>query len=161
MPGVKRQAAVTSDEPEPLGFLIKELHQALRGAADAALRGHQLSLPQLAVLAAIRRSPGVSNAALARASFMAPPSMVELLAKLEDQGLVRRSPHPAGGRVLQAEVTDAGLAALRACQAELQAVEAQLLAGLDRDERALLRDLLARCLASLQDAAADSLTSPG
>jgi DNA-binding MarR family transcriptional regulator len=141
-------------DAEPLGYLIKRLHQALRGAAVEALRGQQLSLPQLGVLAAIRQSPGVSNAALARASFMTPPSMVELLAKLEDQGLVRRRPHPAGGRVLQAEVTPAGLQALRTGQSALQNVEARLLAGLSAQERELLRDLLARCLASLQDAAA-------
>ena len=136
---------------EPVGYLIKELHQALRGAADRALEGERLSLPQLSVLAAIRRSPGISNAGLARASFMAPPSMVELLGKLEDHGLVRRRPHPAGGRVLQAELTPAGIAAIRASEARLARVENRLLAGLSADERRVLRNLLARCLASLKE----------
>jgi DNA-binding MarR family transcriptional regulator len=162
MPNIRLPATIgscqadppTAGDAEPLGYLVKRLHQALRGVAEEALRGHQLGLPQLSVLAAVGQSPGVSNAALARASFMTPPSMVELLAGLEQQGLVRRRRHPAGGRVRPAELTPRGLEALRTCQAALQGVEARLLAGLTPDERALLRGLLVRCLASLQEPAA-------
>jgi DNA-binding MarR family transcriptional regulator len=111
-------------------------------------------MSQLAVLIALERAPGLSNAELARASFMTPPSMVELLSSLEDAGLILRRPHPAGGRILQAQLTPEGLKVMREAQARLKVVEERLLFSLAVDERDRLRELLGRCIAALQAPAA-------
>jgi DNA-binding MarR family transcriptional regulator len=142
-----------ADEPVLLGQLLRDTHQALRAAFDEALRPYGLTLRQMGVLAALRRSPGLSNAELARRFYMTPQSMVELLRGLEAAGLVARRPHPAGGRVLQANLTPAGAAALHACRSVMADTEARLLGDLDPHERRQLRDLLERWLASLRRAA--------
>lgn len=141
-----------SDDLIPLGYLIKQAQQALRAAVEAALRPHDLALAQVAVLVQLRQSPGLSNAELARASYMAPQSMVELVTGLEQAGLVVRHLHPAGGRVLQAELTPAGADRQQACHAAMIEVETRLLADLSLDERQQFRSLLKRCLASIRAA---------
>jgi DNA-binding MarR family transcriptional regulator len=138
-------------EPQPpLGQLIRDVHLALRAAFDEALRPHGVTLRQLGVLAALMRSPGLSNADLARRFHMTPQSMVDLLRGLETTGLVVRRPHPAGGRVLQTELTSAGTAKLLACQAVMHDAEARLLAGVGQRDRLQLRNLLERVLATLR-----------
>lgn len=137
---------------EPIGFLVKQLHQALRRVAEESLGDEQLTLPQLGVLTALQRAPGLSNAELARASFMSPPSMVELLARLEARRLVARRPHPAGGRIMQVQLTPAGTRVLETSKSALSDVEERLLSRLSSNQRQLLRTLLQRCIDSLLDA---------
>src|SRR5436305_7808749 len=129
---VKQEARGEPDaeEPVPLGQLLRDALQAQRAAFDQVLQPHGLTLRQVGVLAALKRSPGLSNAELARRFFMTPQSMVELLRGLEAAGLVTRRPHPAGGRVLQAELTPAGTAALQAGRSVMDDTEARLLGDL-------------------------------
>ena len=135
-----------------LGQLVRDVHRALQAAFNEALRPHGYSLRQAAVLAALMQSPGQSNAELARGFFMTPQSMVDLLKAMEDAGLIIRRPPPAGGRVLPAELTPAGVHALRTCRSVIADTEARLLADLAPQERRQLRDLLERCLTSLRRA---------
>jgi DNA-binding MarR family transcriptional regulator len=137
-------------EPPFLAALIRDFHRALQVAFDDALRPRGLTLRQVGVLATLQGTPRLSNAELARGSFMAPQSMGDLLGSLEAAGLISRHPHPAGGRMLAAELTPAGVAALHDCRAVIADTEGRLLADLPATERRLLRDLLERCLASLR-----------
>src|SRR4051812_12389106 len=101
------------DPSASLTVLIKIVHQALRAQLDAALRDAGLTLPQLALLMTLVKSPGASNAELARGAFVSPQSMGELLAPLKKQGLIEQAVHPKNARILQATVTAKGLKALR------------------------------------------------
>src|SRR5438477_73053 len=49
----------------PLGLLLKQVQQALRSDVEQALAGSGLTLPQVAVLSALRLRPGQSSAELA------------------------------------------------------------------------------------------------
>ena len=138
-----------SPDEVPIGYLLKQTQQALRAVAAEALRPHGLTLAQFAVLVALKRTPGLSNAELARSSFIAPQSMAELLGGLEAAGLLTRRPSPTHGRVLEAVLTPGGLETLQAVRPVMDAVEARLLAGLAPHERRELRGLLERCTASL------------
>jgi DNA-binding MarR family transcriptional regulator len=117
---------------------------------DGALRGHGVTLRQVAVLASLKRRPGQSNADLARGAHMTPQSMVEVLGTLEAAGLVARRPRPTGGRSLAAELTAAGGRELEACRATIAQTEARLLAGLTPAERLRLRALLEKWLEGMQ-----------
>jgi DNA-binding MarR family transcriptional regulator len=134
----------------PLGLLVKHVQQALRAEVERALAGSGLTLPQAAVLSALRFRPGQSNAELARSGFMRPQSMAEVLEGMVAAGLVTRRPHPAGGRALQAELTPAGARTVPVVDAAMSGVEARLLADLSPAEQGTLRDLLERCLASVR-----------
>ena len=79
---------------------------------------------------------------LAAAELVAQPTMTGLVRRLEQDGLVRRTPDPGDARAVLVELTDAGrdqLAAVRLARAE---VLRERLDRLDGDARAALADAL-------------------
>ena len=109
-----------------------------------------LTASQMAVMSALLSQPGLSNADLARLTFVTPQTMVPLLSSLEANGLIVRKPHPQGGRAMPAKLTTQGIAKLRIGRKAVQAVEEQILRGLAGHERVRLTELLERCLAALR-----------
>jgi DNA-binding MarR family transcriptional regulator len=97
-----------------------------------------LSLTAAATLATLERSGPSRLTWLATREGVTQPAMTQLIARLEDAGLVERAADPADGRVVQVRITDDG----RAMLAGRRAVRAERLAGLlDRlspDEREAL-----------------------
>lgn len=141
--------AGTPDQ-RPVIYLFRHVQAALRAAIEEALAPTALTGAQVAVLSALRSEPHLSNAELARASFVTPQSMVPLLGALEEKGLVVRCPHPSGGRAMPAELTSQGVDALQIGWTAVKTVEDRLLSGLTRADQYALRDMLERCLASLR-----------
>ncbi len=107
-------AAARRSSADGPGYLLKRAQTALHAALAAALREHGATVAQYAVLAAVDEEPGLSNADLARRAFVTPQTMNQILRELEHKGWVTRHPHPGHGRILQADVTQEGRAALRA-----------------------------------------------
>lgn len=134
-----------------IGYGLKLAQHRLRQRLEAALAGVGTSPAQNAVLLAIADNPRISNAALARAGFVTPQSMQGMLVTLERDGYIRRTPHPDHGRIIMTELTAAGRAAADAGTIAADAVEQQMLAGLNADEAKMLGELLQRCAAALQE----------
>jgi DNA-binding MarR family transcriptional regulator len=110
-----------------LGYALKRLQQTLRGRMDAALAEFGLTAPQYAVLALLAAEPRISNAQLARRSFVTAPTMIRIVTGLEAAGLLSRSPVAGGGRAQPALLTDAGEQRLRVAAPHVQALEQALL----------------------------------
>jgi DNA-binding MarR family transcriptional regulator len=91
-----------------------------------------------------------SSADLARRNSVTPASIAEVIADLERSRLIVREQDRAGGRALGARLTPAGADVLQQGRAELQDVEARMLQNLKSNEFSVLRDLLRRCIASIQ-----------
>src|SRR5580704_6821362 len=117
------------------GYLLKRAQAALNAAMAGVLREHGATLAQYAVLTALDEEPGLSNAGLARRAFVTPQSMNQVLLELEQKGWVTRHPHPGHARILQAELSETGRAALRGCHRAADAVEEQMLAPLTPGDR--------------------------
>jgi DNA-binding MarR family transcriptional regulator len=115
------------DPHQTLGFAVKRLQQALRAKMDGALAEFGLTAPQYAVLALLADDPGISNAELARRSFVTPPTMIRIVTTLEETGLIIRGDHPVEGRVKRAELTPDGRAQLAAAAGKVQKWEDLLL----------------------------------
>ena len=84
-----------------------------------------LSLTAAATLATLERSGPRRLTALAVEEGVTQPAMTQLIARLQDAGLVRREADPTDGRVVQVRLTDQGrdtLARRRAGRAERLAV---------------------------------------
>ena len=97
-----------------------------------------LSLTAAATLATLERSGPRRLTALAAREGVTQPAMTQLVARLQDAGLVDRVSDPGDGRVVHVRITAEGqamLAARRAVRAERVAV---LLARLNPDEQAAL-----------------------
>ena len=132
-----------------LSYLIGRLDRALRRHLDEQIGREGLTTLQYTTLSVLRARSGLSNAQLARRSLMTPQSMSEVLARLEQKGLIRRDPHPDHGRVIQVELTPAGHEALATCDRVVDEIEATMLAQLDPREREQLAAWLASCIRML------------
>ena len=131
------------------GYLVKRVQVALRSAMDRALLSEDLTTPQYAVLSALQKAPGLSNAELARRSFVTPQTMIRIVASLEDKGFVTRVAHPSHGRILEASLTAAGEKTVNACHQRVKRVENRMEGDLSETERRTLADLLERCAGAL------------
>ena len=70
--------------------------------------GARLTPSQLSVMASIHRHGTVTLGALAEFERVAPPTITRVVAKLESDGLVERTPDPADRRVARVSTTAAG-----------------------------------------------------
>ncbi len=116
---------------------------------DEALREVGITTPQYAVLSVLAEEPGISNAQLARRTFVTPQTMNNILVRLEAAGLVERMEHPEHGRVLQAYLTEEGEKLRGACTQRVGAVEERMVSGLSVAERRVLLEALRGLSAAL------------
>ena len=118
-----------------------ELMQAV-GVLLRRVRGEAgsegLSWSQAATLGRLDREGPMTTAELARAEMVKPQSMGALLAELEQEGLVRRDPHPTDGRQILFSLTPAGVASRRQRQAAKLAWLTAAIVRLEPDEQRTL-----------------------
>jgi DNA-binding MarR family transcriptional regulator len=133
----------TAPDQRP-GRALKQAEQAMVRAKSAALKPSGVTLAQYVALVELDRQPGITGAALARASLVTPQAMMVVLKSLEEQGLIGRAPHPRHPSVLELRMTDAGQEALAAARRLAEPVERQVLGSFSADELEVLGALLAR-----------------
>jgi DNA-binding MarR family transcriptional regulator len=135
-------AVADTDLDRRVGYAIKRVEAALRGAMDAALREHRLTVPQYACLELLDQRPGLSNAALARGAFVTRQSMNVVLRGLEQAGLVQRPAQAPHGRALPVTLTRAGRRRLAAARSDVVTIEGKMTGALSAERiQALLEDL--------------------
>ena len=134
-----------------VGYSLKHAQSLLHVRMEEALRPLQLTVSQYSCLHHLRREPGISAAALARATFVTRQSMNAMLQQLIDRGLVARPPKAHSGRALPTMLTDAGADALDTAQSLVDGVEQRMLSGLTAPEIAALDRGLAACVSALGD----------
>ena len=91
-----------------LGYLIKEVQHLLRTSMDNALRDIELTTPQYSILSELDEFPGLSNADLARRSFVTPQTMNLIVRSLEEHGLIAKEPNETHGRKQDIRLTEQG-----------------------------------------------------
>ena len=124
------------------GYLLRQAWHAFRGAMEHALRPYGLTSAQFAVLSVLARSPGASNADLARACNTTPQAMIGVLATLERAGLTQRHPHPTHGRIRQVTLSPAGRQRLEEAQPVIRELEAEAERGLSAADIATVKTWL-------------------
>ena len=132
-----------------IGYLLRQAWHAFRTAMEAALREHGLTGAQYAVLSVLARDDGASGADLARACNTTPQAMNGVLATLEREGLVHRTPHPTHGRILQAGLTAEGETRLAAATPEVRRLEDLIEADVGDDRMATVKAWLVEAAARL------------
>jgi DNA-binding MarR family transcriptional regulator len=120
---------------QAMGVLLRRV----RGEAGSVGLGWSLA----AVLGRLDRTGAMTTAELARAEMVKPQSMGSFLAELEQEGLVRRQPHPTDGRQILFSLTEAGVEARRRRQAAKLAWLTTAIERCDADERRTLVDAIA------------------
>jgi DNA-binding MarR family transcriptional regulator len=136
-------AAVAGAVEPRISYVVARLERAIRSAVNERVRAYGLTTLQYTTLSVLgARGEPLSNAQLARRAYMTPQSMIEVIDALERKGLIRRDPHPNHRRVYPATLTAKGRRVLKACDAAVEEMEEEMLAGLGVEERKLLRDWL-------------------
>ncbi len=125
-------------------YLIGRLDRTIRRALEDLIRDQAVTVLGYTALTVLAARPGLSNAQLARRSFMTPQGMNQALAVLADRGLVDRRPDELNRRVQRLELTPKGAAVVEICAERVERFEQQLLGSLSVDERAELNSLLRR-----------------
>jgi len=121
-----------------VGYELKKAQHALRLGIDEELRELGVTTPQYAAMSVLAEEPGLSNAQLARRSFVTPQTMNQILARLGASGMVERRAHAEHGRVFQ-----------RLCHRRVFAVEEQMVSALSDAERLRLIRALRGCAEAL------------
>jgi DNA-binding MarR family transcriptional regulator len=123
------------------GMLLLNLGRAAQRRFNEALRASELTPRHLCVLDELRQGP-MSQQALADRIGVDPTKLVGLLNDLEGRELVLRRRDAADRRRHIVENSHEGQARVDAALAVAAAVEDELLAALDGEQRAQLRELL-------------------
>ena len=109
-----------------------------------------LTTAQFNVLSAVQQQPGISNASLARNSFVTAQSMLGIVANLEKTDLLRRTPHEIHGRIMQSELTQKGTKVLASASEAIHDVEKSMTTGFTAAETLILVALLQKCGQNMQ-----------
>lgn len=132
-----------------LSYVVGRLDRALRRELDHRLAPFSLTLPQYTALSVLRRTSGLSNAQLARRSYVTPQSMFEVISALERAGYVDRAPSAGHRRTLETRLTAKGWAQLEACDRAVDAMEREMLAEVPEDAHRALIGHLMSCVRAL------------
>ncbi|SCL17156.1 DNA-binding transcriptional regulator, MarR family [Micromonospora inyonensis] len=98
-----------------------------------------LTVTQLSALTSLRLAGALTPRELADVERVQPPTMTRIVAKLEERGLVRRTPHPTDGRQVILAATEGGQAVLDQFERARDEWLANRLADLTEEERDTLR----------------------
>jgi DNA-binding MarR family transcriptional regulator len=134
--------------PELAGHLRLVIVRTARRLRQEA--GVELSPSLAAALATVGRHGPLTPSELAARERIQRPTATRVLARLEELGLIVRTPDPQDRRSSLVAVTEAGSALLDELRTRKTAFLAERLDGLDADERAVLdraADILERMLA--------------
>ena len=122
-----------------------------RPALRARLRALGFATAQLPVLSALMDGARLSQTELARWAKVEQPTMAQLLARMERDGIIRREPDPKDGRSSLVALTDVACARLPAGRAILEAGNREATRGLSDEEVTILISLLRRVLANVEE----------
>jgi MarR family transcriptional regulator, transcriptional regulator for hemolysin len=134
----------TWDPESTPSFWINRASRSILRRFDASLKPFGFTMSQLPVLRALADGLSHSQAELATFAKVEQPSMVETLARMERDGIVRREPDPNDRRGIRITITRQSRARLPKGRAALMHTESELMAGFTDAERAQLRELLKR-----------------
>lgn len=135
-----------SDGSEQIGRLISGLTRTWRSILDARLAPLGLSEARWQCLLHLSRADApLSQVELADRMGIAPPTLVKLLDRLEEDGWVNRLPEPGDRRAKRIHLTNRARAMAQRIEAEASRLRQELLAGTTAAERqafvAMLRHL--------------------
>jgi DNA-binding MarR family transcriptional regulator len=122
-----------------LATLLRDAITRLNRRVRQARPVGDLTIAQLSALTSLELAGLMTPRELADVERVQPPTMTKIIGKLEERGLVRRTPHPTDGRQVLIAATEEG----RAVYAQFERVRdewlAQRLADLTPAERETLR----------------------
>lgn len=141
------------------GHLISLAARGFARLSEARLKPLGFGVGHLPVLVALQDGQAGSQRDLARFARIEQPSMAQMLARMERDGLICRTPDPADGRSSQISLTETARTRLPDACAVLFQGNRDALSGFTDEEATQLVALLTRLIANL-DRAASAVEPP-
>jgi DNA-binding MarR family transcriptional regulator len=113
---------------------ITRLNRRLRQARPIG----DLTITQLSALTSLELAGALTPRELAEIERVQPPTLTKIVAKLEDRGLVQRSPHPTDGRQVILAASESGRAVVAEHRRSRDEWLAKQLTTLTPEEREVL-----------------------
>jgi DNA-binding MarR family transcriptional regulator len=123
-----------------LFYLVKQVELVVRARLDELLEPHGLTTLQYTALTVLDRHPGITSAELARNSFVRAQTTAQMVGTLESLGLLSRERDEASKRQNRLTLTEEGRAIVRGLRQPAAELEQSMIAGLDADTVAVIRD---------------------
>ena len=141
-------------EPYPLTDIVDIITRTfarMQGAALEAGEFADLSIRQITCLELVAQMEDPTATDLARTLQVTKPTVSALLARLVQNGYVRKERSPTDARSWHVHLTERGAAVMAAHRVVHERIAAELVHGLDETERAQLGALLSKVVDSLPD----------
>jgi DNA-binding MarR family transcriptional regulator len=132
-----------------LASLLRDAITRLNRRVRQARPVGDLTVTQLSAMTSLELGGALTPRELADAERVQPPTMTKIVAKLEERGLVQRTPHPTDGRQVVLAPTELGRTVLGQHERARDEWLARRLAELPQEER----DTLLRAAEILQKVA--------
>jgi|SRR5215211_4699619 len=129
---------MTNRSPAQLATRLREAITRLNRRVRQARPIGDLTATQINALLSLELAGALTPRELADAERVQPPTMTKIVARLEERGLVQRTPHPTDGRQVILSSTGAGRAVLAQYQRARDEWLTRRLAELAPDERETL-----------------------
>jgi DNA-binding MarR family transcriptional regulator len=147
VPGTESSVVAPATARSPhISYVIARLERAVRREIGRLVGPKGLSVAQYTTLSILRSRSGLSNAQLARRLWVTPQSMNEVISALERAGLIERVPDTGNRRILRTALTQTGRATLASCDADILAMEEQMLGDIGPDMHEQLVTALEGCV---------------
>ena len=132
------------------GHYFSRIARGMARIGDARLRALGFATAQLPVLTALKDGAKLSQPELARWARVEQPTMAQLVARMERDGIVRREPAPADRRSSLISLTASARAKLPEGRAILVQGNKEMMRGLSDREVGTLLSLLERVLVNIE-----------
>ena len=142
------------------GHLISLAARGFARLSEARLKPLGFGVGHLPVLVALRDGGASTQRDLARFARIEQPPMAQMLARMERDGLIARTPDPTDGRSSRITLTKVAEERMPAAVAVLLQGNRDALRGFTDEEAGVLVELLTRVIANL-DRVASVEASPG
>jgi MarR family transcriptional regulator, transcriptional regulator for hemolysin len=144
---------MADDDWDPMahpGHYFSRIARGLARIGDVRLRELGFATAQLPVLTALKDGSRMSQTDLARWARVEQPTMAQMLARMERDGIIRREPDPSDRRSSLVSLTKQARARLPAGRAVLRQGNVEMTQGLSAKEVETLLALLRRVLGNVE-----------
>src|SRR3954454_3420441 len=107
---MERSVTAERGTAEELAVALREAIQRLNRRVRQARPVGDLTFSQLSALTSLQLAGALTPRELADVERVQPPTMTKIVGKLEERGLVARTPHPTDGRQVILAATEEGRA---------------------------------------------------
>lgn len=152
-----RKGSTLQDHAARFHRVLTELIRVYQFRDRDAICCHGISVTQCHALAAMAETEGLTLNELAAELYLEKSTVSRIVKKLEEKGLVDRSPHPEDGRAVQLTVSPEGRQLHDAIHRDLLEEQRRLLADFDPE----VRESMIEVIDSLKQEAASRIDTAG